>query len=459
MGILNRANRHTDPKERTIQIAISILLLGVSVRAASDVQLIEAIKDQNRNTVLALIEARSGINTALPDGSTPLAWAVYQDDAEVVTLLLRAGAKVNAADEYGETPLTLACANGNAAVVEKLLGAGADAKAARSKGETALLIAADSGNSQIVKLLIEHGATIEAVEDVKGQNALMWAAAKGNAAVVDVLLNARAKPNATSKRGFTALLFAAEKGDAQSISALLAAGADINYTVPGGSSPLVTAITAKQSKAAEVLIAKGADVRLKNSAGETALHIASEAGDLSMIQHLISKGADVNARTNPIKDERGAGIPVLDPAGEQTPLLLATAENHLDVMHALANAGADPLVKAQGGVTLMMAAAFTGHVETAEYAYSLNPDLKSVTDTKSTVMHAAAANPLEHATEPEVCEVLQFLAGKGADLDAVDSRGRTPIAIAADLPIDKAVELLTKLIRATGATPRVPANR
>ncbi len=431
-----------------------LVFLSVSVCAATDFNLIDAIKDQNRNVVIALINARSGINSPLPDGSTPLAWAAYQDDAEVVDLLLKAGAKVNTADEYGETPLTLASANGNAAIVEKLLAAGADAKAVRSNGETALMIAADSGNPQVVQLLIGHGANIEAVETVKGQNALMWAAAKANTAALDALLKAGAKPNAASKAGFTPLLFAARKGDPKAVSSLLAAGADINYTVPGGPSPLLTAVTAKKSEAAEVLIAKGADVRLKDGSGNTALHIAAEAGDLSMVRNLLAKGADVNARNHKIEPDGGA-----DQAGEQTPLMLAAAANHLDVMHALAEAGADPLLKAQGGVTLMMAAAFSGHIETVEYAYSLNPDVKSATDKKSTVMHAAAANPLDQSTEPEVCKVVQFLADKGADLDDLDARGRTPIAIAADLPIEKAVELLTKLVVATGATPRKSSNR
>ncbi len=60
--------------------------------------------------------SHADVNTAQPDGATPLAWAVYLDQADTVDALLKAGAKVNTADEYGETPLTLACATGNAAI-------------------------------------------------------------------------------------------------------------------------------------------------------------------------------------------------------------------------------------------------------------------------------------------------------------------------------------------------------
>jgi hypothetical protein len=63
------------------------------------------------------------------------------------------------------------------------------------------------------------------------------------------------------------------------------------------------------------------------------------------------------------------------------------------------------------------------------------------------------------STQPEICKVVQFLADKGATLDPVDANGRTPIIIADVLPIDMAVELLTKLIKATGAEPHVKTKR
>src|SRR5258708_7814408 len=93
---------------------------------AADLRLIDAIKNQNRKAVGALLSEHVNVNTAQPDGATPLAWAVYLDQADTVDLLMSAGAKVNTADEYGETPLTLACANGNGEVIRKLLEAGAD---------------------------------------------------------------------------------------------------------------------------------------------------------------------------------------------------------------------------------------------------------------------------------------------------------------------------------------------
>src|SRR5215469_770930 len=189
--------------------------------SAAEPRLIDAIKDQNHKAILQLIAAHADVNAALPDGSTPIAWAAYQDDTDTVLALLKAGAKVTTADQYGETPLTLACANGNAVVTEALLKAGADATAARWNGETALMIAAGSGNPKVVQMLIDHGAKVNAVEAQKGQNALMWAAANGHTAAADVLLKAGADPNTASKGGFTPLIFSAERLNGVHLSAVV----------------------------------------------------------------------------------------------------------------------------------------------------------------------------------------------------------------------------------------------
>ena len=59
----------------------------------------------------------------------------------------------------------------------------------------------------------------------------------------------------------------------------------------------------------------------------------------------------------------------------------------------------------------------------------------------------------------EVCEVIQFLADHGAALDELDDAGRTPLAAADGLPVDQAVDLLTKLITDRGGKPKVASVR
>jgi hypothetical protein len=106
-----------------------------------------------------------------------------------------------------------------------------------------------------------------------------------------------------------------------------------------------------------------------------------------------------------------------------------------------------------------MSAAGSGHVAPVKYAYELAPEIEAVNDYGTTVMHAAVTGTGAISTQPEICEVIRFLAEKGAKLDERDRTGRTPIAIADTLPIDKGVELLTQLIIKSGATPKVTSRR
>jgi ankyrin repeat protein len=80
-----------------------------------------------------------------------------------------------------------------------------------------------------------------------------------------------------------------------------------------------------------------------------------------------------------------------------------------------------------------------------------------VTATGNTPVHVAVS--LNGRTQPEVCEVIQFLADRGARLDEVNGSGRTPISIADNLPVDLAVDLLTRLITERGGVPKIPSRR
>jgi ankyrin repeat protein len=437
------------------------LLTAGAMLTATDLRLVDAIKRRDHKAVTALLAQHADVNAAQPDGATALSWALYLDDRESAELLLAAGANIKTADEYGETPLSLAAANGDAALVQRLLKAGADPNAARWDGETTLMIAAEAGSVEVVEMLIAQGADVNAVESRKGQTALMWAASEGHADVVRALIQHKAEVNAASKSGFTALVFAAIKNDPKSVQELLASGADPDFVLPDGTKVLLVAAAYKSGLAAAALVDGGANPNVADRGGNTPLHTAAQLGNVALVEKLLSKGANPNARTarNEFAGRGGGGGGFRLVAGEQTPLLVAARANRPDAARALVAGGADPKLKAQDGTTLLMAAAGSGHVEMARYAYELDSNVKAVTGTGSTVMHAAVTGTMANSTQAEICKVIQFLADKGAPLDELDSRGRTPINVADTLPIDKAVELLTDLIVKSGATPRNPSKR
>ena len=46
------------------------------------------------------------VNARKPDGSTPLQWAVYDDNVAEVQRLIKAGADVSLANDYGASPVS-----------------------------------------------------------------------------------------------------------------------------------------------------------------------------------------------------------------------------------------------------------------------------------------------------------------------------------------------------------------
>jgi ankyrin repeat protein len=440
-----------------------IVAASPAVRAQPrDTRLVDAVKHRDEKAFAALMRTRVDVNATQPDGATALAWAIHLGEVRMADALLNAGANINTADEYGETPLTLAAANGDAGLVQRLLDAGASPLAARWNGETVVMIAAGTGSLAAVRQLARGGADVNAAEPRGGQTALMWAAAEGHGDVVAGLIELGANVDAVSKAGFTPLVFAVIKNDAPSIKTLLAAGANPNVVLRSGARPIIVAMQYRHAEAAQLLLERGADIGVRDRSGNTMLHLAAQAGDLDLVRALLAKGAEPDARTPRSSAPAGArggggGSGRGGTAGEQTPLMMAARGDHEPVMRALIEAGADPHLKAQDGTTLLMAAASGAKLKTFTYAYEIDPNVDALTASGNTIMHVAVG--LNGRTQPEVCEVIQFLADHRAKLDEMNGAGRTPIAIADGLPVDLAVDLLTKLLAARGETPKIPSKR
>ncbi len=437
-----------------IRSGAAAFLVAVSCSAATDFSLIDAIKRRDTKTADALVSKHANINAVLPDGATALSWAVFLDLEDTALKLIEAGADVNAKGDYGETPLTLALANGNVALTTRLLKAGADPKTTRWNGETSLMIAAGAGSVEEVKLLLDAGLDVNAAESEKGQNALMWAAAEGHPDVVELLIQRGADVNAATKGGFTALAFATMKNDSASVRLLIKAGADPSNALPDKDKTkmLLLAAAYDSTQAALALLDGGANPNVADRRGRTPLHIAAQAGSLELVRKLVSKGADLNARTAKIDSPDTGFFRAL--SGEQTPLLLAAKFNQVGAMRLLIEAGADTKLKAQDGTTLFLAAAGSGHAEVAKYAYEFDKDVKAVDSLGFTAMHESVSGTGRLATQPELTELVQFLADVGVPMDEVDKRGRTPIQVGDGAPLDQPIQRMADIIIGRGGKPR-----
>lgn len=469
-----------------LALQLCVALAAAANAAADDGALLAAVERGDTAEVQALLAGTANANAAEPDGTSALHWAVHGNDADLASALIAAGARVDTANRYGVTPLYLASENGNAAIVEALLDGGADPNTALPAGETALMTAARAGNVPTIDLLLAHGAEVDATEGWKGQTALMWAAAENNAGAVTALLAGGADIDSRSTGGeYTPLVFAVRAGAIDSTRALLDAGAEVNATMRDGTSMLVLATINAHWELAAALLEYGADPNAA-AQGWTALHQIAwsrrwnrgfnlpgpfETGNLDsldLVRLLVAGGADVDARQTqePIDGNRNK----LDRLGA-TPFLLAAKSADVPLMRVLLEQGADPAITTDGDVTALMAAAGVGiwapgenpgtHEEAlaaVKLAHEVGGgNVNDVDQDGETALHGAVYRG-------GAIPVIEFLAERGARLNAINSKGWMPVTAADGVEYTPAVlkrypdaaRVLRELMRGQGLD--VPAS-
>jgi len=438
-----------DCTSRWLVIGVACLCVGAG---GNDPALVaDAAEQRDLPVVTALLERGLDASARQPDGATALHWAAHWSDLAMTRALVAAGADVNVANDYGVTPLFLAATNGDVDVVGALIDGGADVNASLPTGETVLMRSVRSGRVQAVRRLLAAGADVHAVQTSKGQNALMWAATAGEADGARALIEAGAAVNAQSEGGFTALMFAAREGDLELSRLLLASGADVNAAASTGDTALLVATVRGHAALAVALLEAGASPDGNLSvAGYTPLHwvvarfehphdageleppgewramagIPDREAKLSLIRTLVEHGADVEARiTKGLPSPRFGGTGTNSLKSGVTPFFVAASCADVPVMRLLLALGADPLVRAPDGSTVVMGvigggSAFTAkriperdRIAAIDLALALGVDIEAQDDDGYRAMHVAAG--------AEFHNVILFLLEKGADLNPV----------------------------------------
>jgi uncharacterized protein len=429
-----------------------------------------AVHWEDIETAKLLIQAGANVNAVNDLGVAPLTMAAASGNAALIGKLLAAGADANAALLSGETALMLAARAGTVEGTKALLGKGANVNAAETtRGQTALMWAAANRHPEITAVLLQHGASVRARSQLRTAVYNMGGnRSAGNASpdtpLVEVPLG-----------GSTPLLFAARSNDVESAKLLVAAGADVNDAEADGNTALIVAAHSGNASLAMFLLDKKAD---PNAAplGYTALHAAvlrgylrdrdvrntDPAAGLTLVNGLLAHGANPNARV--AKGTRlrrwSHDFALLERWTGATPFWLAARFLELDMMRAIAAAGGNTTLPTNDGTTPLMAAAGLGYsrasgtaafiknrrdfsyynadptenatripdeeerlaVEAVKLAISLGGDVKASNNAGDTAVHGASAVGMN--------SVIQLLVDNGADPNAKNKAGRTPLAVA-----------------------------
>ncbi|KAF9603585.1 hypothetical protein IFM89_037084 [Coptis chinensis] len=171
----------------------------------------------------------------------------------------------------------------------------------------------------IADLLVDNG------EDGGDPNIalnLLAVASTGNAAFLDELLKARLDPDIGDSKGRTPLHIAASKGHEGCVLVLLKHACNINIQDKDGNTALWDAISAKHHSIFRILYHCAA-ISDPYAAGDL-LCQSAKRNDISTMTELLKHGLNVDSKNR----------------HQFTPLQIATADNHTEMVHLLLNNGA-----------------------------------------------------------------------------------------------------------------------
>jgi len=479
------------------------LLLGTSAIAApldkgdESGKLADAVRADDQAAIKTLLAQGASPNQILPDTTTPLFIAIDHQNIESVRLLIAAGAKADAKDQDGNSPLLLACLLGNADIVSQLLDAHADMRSLGQGQVPPFALCAGSSSSAILGRMIAAGQDVDQAS-AEGQSALMYAASYGQSANIGTLLRHGAKVNATSKKGYSPIMFAMRGGSSEAVQALIKGGADVSHVTPDGATALQIALEDRNVAFATLLVNNGASLQDNwDLHGRTPLQLAVLSRNADLVKLMLSKGADPNApsrlayglnpndisfhpspgdhrfdgRRKPIDyaalgytprimlhTNPDGGGPAAMPPAPTVALLLAASTGQANLMKVLVEGGGDAKFTNADGLNIVLASALGRKIDAVTYAHEVGPEITLTRKDGNNALHLAlggngaggAGGGGGGLTEDETFQVVKYFVDQGVSIDAVNSRGQTPLAMALDRG-DKRTQALFKQIVAERA--------
>ncbi|XP_062512477.1 serine/threonine-protein phosphatase 6 regulatory ankyrin repeat subunit B-like [Corticium candelabrum] len=308
-------------------------------------------------------------------------------------------------------------------------------KLQRNEMEENVAEAARKADWEEVRRLVEQGGNVNDVDREQRRTALHWAMARNSHSICSFLLSRGANVSQIDKDGDTPLHLAAYDLHVDICQLLVDYKADVTSVNNKGQTPLHIAVNPWCAHDFSVVcppLITNESVNVEDRHGNRALHIAVKNVNIRTVQLLVDCGADVNAWG---KDEQTPLHTAAD-GEEDCPELCSillehdakinTRNKHGNLpLHLLLSKGADVNAWDKDGQTPL---------HTAANGEEDSPELCSILlehDARTNMVNKHGNQPLHLAWKRGHTRTSRLLLSKGADANAWDKDGQTPLHTAA----------------------------
>ncbi len=382
----------------------------------------EAIKNENADVIIALMEGGASIDNG--DVQNPIFIAVMTGNTSIIETLIQKGADINATDEYGNNAFHYVISSKRPEeMASYLISQKVDLEHKNNNGESPLFYAIKNGSITQAAILIKHKADVKTLDNAK-QNLYFAAVMSKSKAGVDFVRTYNKDINAVNADRYTPLLMAISLESPEIVKKLIDLGADVELETV--TTPLWHAFSNSggvKTDCLKVIVENGADINKKNDLGETVLLRSVVTGKEALTVAFIQWGANVN-----IADSKGV-----------YPIQHAVQQKASRIIGPLISGGADLQVRDKGGDTLLHSCVKASSREMIDIfleSKKINIDYPSNSGTTAAML----------AFSSDKVDLGNYLISKGASLQASDKAGKTLVSYRKDYysrQVDKANSQIT----------------
>ncbi|XP_063062573.1 transient receptor potential cation channel subfamily A member 1b [Engraulis encrasicolus] len=333
------------------------------------------------------------------DADKVFTWANEGNVSSLGSLIRKYPECVVARDESGATPLHHATAGRSMEAIRLLVTA---------TGPQGLNVCDDQGSTPL------HWAVERAAEDSAG-----------------LLMDLGADPNLLNAALMAPLHLAISKGHNDMVELLLSfSNTDANLQGDLGNTPVMLACSNNNCQALHTLFKYGGKMCVQNKLGHYAIHAVAFAGAKEAMEIILKKGEEAGHSID-------THVNFLDKS-HCSPLHLAVRGGNIDTIRLCIDKGARVQQQQADKSTALHLACTQGNCE----AVRLMLEATFTGDDIINMRDGACQTPLHKATIFDHVELAEYLISKGADIDAIDCKGLSPLLLATSCGAWRAVAFL-----------------